>query len=124
MYPRKNELDPAWFTGGCLTMAKALKHVLGRGARLVDVVEPESSALFLYQGRPHHVVVEQDGLFWDAAGPHTSDEILSFWGSQARSPLKLEKHHPARAKDQGLKVKPHLQAIAASVAKRVVEGRV
>jgi len=104
-------------------MAKALKNVLGRGARLVDVVEPEASELLLYPGRPHHVVVEQDGLFWDAAGPHTADELLTFWGQESQTPLQLEKHHPARAKDQGLKVQPHLQDIAARVAKRVVEGR-
>lgn len=104
-------------------MAKALKSVLGRGARLVDVVEPEAGELFLYPGRPHHVVVEQDGLFWDAAGPHTADELLTFWRQEAGTSLQLEKHHPARAKDQGLKVKAHLQDIAAREAKRVVEGR-
>jgi hypothetical protein len=123
MYPSKTKLDVdanAWFTGACLTMAKALKRELGSGSRLVDVVEPEARST----GKPLHVVVEKDGLYWDAAGPHTKQELLSFWQRLMRSqgvtrPLKLSPHDPARARAHDLTVKPNLQKRAAIAAERI-----
>lgn len=118
MYPSKTRLDVdanAWFTGACLTMAKALKRELGPGARLMDITA---------DGKPQHVVVEKEGLYWDAAGPHTRHELMSFWQRNLRSigvtsPIKLEPHNAARARANDLTVKPHLQQRAAQAAPRI-----
>jgi hypothetical protein len=117
------QLSPVWFRGGCLTFAKALQRRLGRGAKLVDIVEPEPHLAHVYThpGRPHHVVVEQDGVLWDAAGPHTPDEVIAFWSEQIRVPVELEPHRSARAKDQGLKVKRDLTDYADADAQLVVD---
>lgn len=110
----------AWFGGGCLTFAKALKTRLGRGAKLVDIVEPEPGSSFLRPGRPHHVVVEYRGQLWDAAGAHAPEDLLAFWRAQHGAGVQLEPHDPVRAREQRLRVKPHLQDVANREAATIV----
>lgn len=108
-----------------MTLAKQMKKALvsrGYQARLVDLVEPESAGPFLYPGRPHHVLVEADGLLWDAAGAHPPEEVLAFWSGMLKTPLQLEPHHAKRARDQGLKDIPKLQPTAQLIVKDVVKS--
>lgn len=108
-----------WFSGGCLTFAKALQRKLGRGARLVDVVEPEGEGFLVHPGRPHHVLVEYEGKLWDAEGAHSKEEVLAFWSTKHNN-LLLEPHQAKRAKEHNLRVKPHLEDLAARQADRLV----
>ena len=117
-------------TGYCLAFAKVLKKQLGRGAVLYDVVEPDDprfKTMFLFPGTPHHAVVAWGGLFLDANGAFTEDELLARWNERApseiRRPLHLELHNAARAKDQNLKSScpAYLLWDAENIAKRVEE---
>jgi hypothetical protein len=112
-----------WAGGGCLTFATALKNKLGHGAKLVDVVEPRGEGFYLYPGEPHHVLVEYDGMLWDAGGGFTPKEVLADWkerlGVLGRN-LRLEPHNKARAKDAGLKVIQRLLPQAEADVRRML----
>ena len=126
-----------WCAGHCLAFAKALRAALGRGAKLVDVVEPEDEAAvdskfpWLFPGKPHHVVVEYRGRYYDADDSYSTGQLLAHWmrraadhGYRSRA-MRLEPHDPKRARDAGLKAPreavlaagARAQAIAASVGK-------
>ncbi len=117
-------------TGYCLAFAKVLKKRLGRGAVLYDVVEsndPDFKIMFMFPGTPHHAVVAWKGLFLDADGAFTEDELLARWNERApseiRRPLHLELHNAARAKDVRLasSCPAYLLWDAENIAKRVEE---
>lgn len=125
------------FTAGyCLAFAKALRSALGRGARIVDVVEPEDEAAaasqhpWLYPGKPHHVVVEFHGRYYDADGDYSADELLARWAQRAvdnhyplSQPFRLEPHDAKRARDVGLK-SPRDAVLAAGPEARAIAARV
>ena len=117
-------------TGYCLAFAKVLKRRLGRGAELYDLVEPyDPGTPFVFQGQPHHAVVKWRGLYLDADGAFTEDELLARWDARAPAyigrPLRLERHHAARAKDARLKAAcpalllPRAKGLAARMAARL-----
>jgi hypothetical protein len=128
---RRGSLAASPFTTGyCLAFAKVLKKRLGRGAAIYDVVEPDdpdSRVTFFFQGTPHHAVVAWKGLFLDANGAFTEDELLARWNERApseiRRPLHLELHNAARAKDVRLasSCPAYLLWDAENIAKRVEE---
>lgn len=115
--------------GHCLAFAKALRSALGRGAKLVDVVEPEDKNLYVYPGRPHHVVVEYAGRYYDAEGNYDATELLARWAQLAadnnyrlNQPFRLEPHDAKRARDSGLKLE-RAAVLAAGYRARTIADR-
>lgn len=113
---------PVWRSGGCLTFAKALRRAFG-GGRLVDIVEPETGAFYVRSGRPHHVMVERDGLLWDAAGAHDPAAVQRFWSAKIGAAVTTEPHDARRAREQGLKERPALAHAARIEAEHVARNR-
>ena len=74
-----------WTRGGCVAYAIALRRMLGKAARLVDVVEPEPymEGAYSFPGRVHHVVVLYRGLLHDVEGSFTEEELLRRWKQRA-----------------------------------------
>lgn len=95
-------------TGYCLAFAKVLKKHLGREAQIYDLVEPDApGSIFAFSGTPHHAVVKWRGLYLDADGAFTEEELLARWNERApgsaRRPFRVEPHQAARARDVNLK---------------------
>lgn len=112
-------LDERWVRGGCLTFARALKRRLGRSAKLVDIVEPETSGLWAYPGLPHHVMVAYRGQLWDATGAHTPDSVVAAWTQRRGTAVKVEPHHPQRAREL-LRDRPMWQRAANAAVDQLV----
>lgn len=94
MIPSKRN---SWTRGGCCVLAMALQQFLGRG-KLWSLVRG---------GGVVHVVLElEPGVFIDADGAHTEDELQDTWSSTRlpgwREPY-LEPFDLERAADNGVK---------------------
>jgi hypothetical protein len=61
-----------WTAGGCWILAAALKRLLGRRSRLAVVRRGEEPVA-------QHILVELDGVFLDADGASTEEQLLRRW---------------------------------------------
>ena len=117
----EEDTDP-YSAGGCLAYARALRQRLGRGARLIDVVEPHGDGILMHPGLPHHVVVHFRGKLHDAAGTYSETELLDKWrAGSGKATLRLEPHNPTRARETGLAARARRVdsvALAAHVSSR------
>lgn len=114
-----------WMTGGCLEYATALKRTMGKGAVLVDVVEPFGDGVLLHPGLPHHVMVKKGDRYYDATGSYSASEVVSIWNERGRRhDMRIEPHDAVRARETRLSKRPErVQMAAAEIASAAAKRR-